>query len=400
MSVQKAYKFRLYPNVSQQKQMAKTFGCVRKVWNHYVDLFNVTVLDCTCPLLKKHYRSTTELKQEYPYFAEVSAAALQQKANDFKEYMDQKFNKNRKKKLGQPKFKSKRDKQSFRLPNQKFYIKGNRIQLEKIGKVKIVLDREIPEDVKCINVTVSKNKAGQYFASVLVEQEIQSKPKTNKTVGIDVGLKSFLVTSDNESVANPRYFRENQAKLARLQRFQSRKKGSKKGEIKSSRWLKLQERINRLHNDIANQRSYFLHNISSWLVREYDVICSENLNVAGMLRNHKLAKSISDASWSELFRQIAYKSEWYGKHYYQIGMFEPSTQTCSNCGKQSIAKITLKDRTITCEFCGFVEDRDFRAAKNIKSFGVKNDSNRTQSDETAREVVTKSRKRKEASNKI
>ena len=300
---------------------------------------------------------------------EVSAAALQQKAMDFKEYRSQKFNKNRKKQLGRPKFKSKNDRQSFRLPNQKFYLKGNRIQLEKIGKVKIVLDRKIPDDVKYVNVTVSKNKSGQYFASVLVEETIQPKPKTNQIIGIDVGLESFLKTSENVTVENPRYFRKNQAKLARLQRLQSRKQGSKKGEIKSRRWLKLQGRINRLHRKIANQRDWFLHGISSKLVNNYDAVYSETLNVSGMLRNHCLAKSIADASWSTLFKYIGYKCEWYGRHYHQIGVFRPSTKTCTQCGQKDDS-ITLKDRTITCSFCGFTEDRDLRAAKNILAFGV------------------------------
>jgi putative transposase len=233
-----------------------------------------------------------------------------------------------------------------------------------------VLDREIPDDVKYVNVTVSRNPAGQYFASVLVEQEVQPKPKTNKTIAFDAGLSSFIKTNENEDVENPRFYRKNQAVLSRLQRQQSRKNGSKKGVEKSSRWLKLQRRINRLHNKIANQRSFFLHNISSWLVREYDVIYSETLNVAGMLRNHCLAKSIADASWSELFRQLAYKSQWYGKHYHQIGMFEPTTKTCTGCGKKDDS-ITLKDRVLVCPFCGHVEYRDLRAAKNIHAVGVK-----------------------------
>ena len=370
MLVQKAYKFRLYPNVSQKIQLAKTFGCVRFYWNQQVARFlNWQQGD--------NFKSSTAYRNECEWMQEVSAAAIQQKEIDFKEYKSQKFNKNRKKQLGKPRFKKKNDKQSFRLPNQKFYIKGNRIQLEKIGKVKIVLDRKIHDDAKYVNVTVSKNKAGQYFASVLVEETVQPKPKTNKTVGIDVGLKSFLVTSDNETVENPRYFRKNQAKLAHLQRLQSRKQGSKKGETKSRRWLKLQARINRLHNKIANQRDYFLHNISTWLVNEYDVIYSETLNVAGMLRNHCLAKSIADVSWSRFFNYVDYKCRWYGKHYRQIGMFEPSTKTCSQCGEKDNS-ITLKDRTITCPYCGFTEDRDFRAAKNIKAFGVE-DAIRTQS---------------------
>jgi putative transposase len=345
------------------------------VWNRYVATFYSYDKEKNP---KPEYQSSTEIRNEFEWMQEVSAAALQQKAMDFKEYRNQKFNKNRKKQLGLPKFKDKHDRQSFRLPNQKFYIKGHKIQLEKIGKVNIVLDRPIPDGVKYINVTVSKNKSGQYFASVLVEETIQPKPKTNKTVGIDVGLKSFLVTSKNDFVDNPRYFRENQAKLSHLQRLQSRKQGSKKGEKKSVRWIKLQARINRLHRKIANQRDWFLHDISSKLVNKYDVIYSEDLNVAGMLRNHCLAKSIQDASWSTLFKYIDYKARWYGKYYHQIGTFEPSTKTCSQCGTVNNA-ITVKDRIFVCPHCGLTIDRDFNAALNIEAFGVK-DAIRTQSD--------------------
>jgi putative transposase len=355
--------------------LAKTFGCVRFVWNRYVETFNFYDKD-TNPT--PYFQTSTEIRNEFDWMQEVSAAALQQKEADFKEYKNQKFNKTRKKQLGRPKFKKKFERQSFRLPNQKFYIKDDKIQLEKIGKVKIVLDRQIPDDVKYVNVTVSKNKANQYFASVLVEEMIQPKSKTGKDAGIDVGLTCFLKSSEGDDVDNPRYFRENQAKLAHLQRLQSRKRGSKKGEKKSVRWLKLQARINRLHQLIANQRNHFLHCVSKRLVDNYDTIYSETLNVAGLLRNHKLAKSISDASWSTLFKYIGYKCMWYGKEHCQIGMFEPSTKTCSQCGKVNHA-MTLKDRVFVCPHCGFTIDRDFNAAINIKAFGVKN-AIRTQSD--------------------
>ena len=370
----KAYKFRLYPNVSQKIKLAKTFGCVRVVWNRWVAVFNSYDKE-TNP--NPVYQTSTQIRNEFEWMQEVSAAALQQKEIDFKGYKKQKFNKGRKKQLGRPKFKSKNGRQSFRLPNQKFYIKGSRIQLEKIGNVKIVLDRQIPDNVKYINVTVSKNKAGQYFASVLVEETIHHLPKTGKEVGIDVGLNSFLVDSEGKEIVNPRYFRENQAKLAHLQRLQSRKRGSKKGETKSRRWLKLQARINRLYNKISNQRKYFLHCVSKELVEKYDIIYSETLNVTGLLRNHCLSKSIADASWSKFFEYIDHKARWYGKHYHQIDMFYPSTKTCSRCGEKDNT-ITLKERVLCCPVCGLTEGRDFRAAKNIKAFGVK-DAIRTQS---------------------
>jgi len=360
--IQKAYKYRLYPNAGQREKLAKTFGCVRFYWNKQVECFgNYKPGD--------EFRSSTEYRKEFEWMQEVSAAAIQQKEIDFKEYKDQKFNKKRKKQLGQPNFKKKSGKQSFRLPNQKFYIKGNKIQLEKIGKVKIMLDREIPEDVKFINVTVSKNPDGKYYASVLVEEKVQQKPKTGKAVGIDVGLKTYVVTSEGETFENPRYFRKNQAKLSRLQKFQSKKRGSKKGEKKSRRWLKLQARINRLYQKIKNQRSFFLHNLSTYLVTQYDIICTEDLNVQGMMQNRCLAKSISDAAWSELFKQIDYKCLWYGKIYQKIARFYPSSKETSCC-KVKIENLTLKDRTLICPECGREAGRDYDAALTIKAVGV------------------------------
>jgi putative transposase len=362
MLTQKAYRFRLYPNVSQKILLAKTFGCVRFYWNQQVVRFiNYQKGD--------KFKNSTEYRNEFEWMQEVSAAAIQQKERDFEEFKRQKFNKKRKKQLGSPKFKKKNGKQSFRLPNQKFRILDNKIQLEKIGKVKIILDRELPTDVKFCNVTVSKNQAGQYFASVLVEETIQPKPKTGKAVGIDVGLKSFAVTSDGETFENPRYFRKNQAKISRIQLFQSKKQGSKKGEEKSRRWLKLQARLNRLHQKIKNQRSNFLHNLSTYLVTEYDIICTEDLNVQGMMQNHKLAKSIGDASWSMLFDQIEYKCLWYDKQHQEIDRFYPFSKTLNCCGVR-LENLTLKDRTLICPKCGKGVGRDFNSSLEIKAVGV------------------------------
>ena len=308
---------------------------------------------------------------------EVSAAAIQQKEMDFKEYKNQKFNKSRKKKIGRPKFKKKAGRQSYRLPNQKFAVLEEHIKLEKIGCVKIVKDREIPDDVKYVNVTVSRNPDGRYFASILVEEQVADKPKTGRTVGVDVGLKSFAELSDGTVVANPRYFRNSQAKLAKLQRRLSRKKGSKKGEKKSVRYRKLRARINRLHAQIVNQRKHFIHNLSKTLVEKYDVVTTEDLNVIGMLRNHKLAKSISDAAWSELFRQLDYKCEWYGKEHRKADRFYPSSQIHFECGFRN-RNLKLSDRTWLCPNCGDTVDRDINAAKNLNALGV-DSAERTQS---------------------
>lgn len=184
----RAYKYRIYPTESQKIKLAKTFGCVRFLWNKNVEIYQN----------KGEYKSSTKYRSEFDFLKDVSAAAIQQKEIDFKEFKKQKSSKTRKKKLGSPKFKSRRNRQSFRLPNQKFKLIGNKLQLEKIGKIRIVMDR--PTDGKLMSVTVSKDTCGDYFASILVEAIVEKLPKTDRSVGIDVGLKALITTSDGLQV--------------------------------------------------------------------------------------------------------------------------------------------------------------------------------------------------------
>ena len=356
----RAYKYRLYPNKAQQTLLNKTMGSCRFYWNNLVATFNSYDKENNP---NPQFKTQKKLKEEYEWLSEVSAAALQQKMQDFREFQKQLFSKNRKKSIGRPNFKKKSNRQSYRLPNQKFKVLEDKIQLEKIGKVKMVIDRPIPEDAKFVLVTVSKNCAGQYFVSICVETHINQKNKTNETVGIDLGLKEFATLSDGVVVANPRYFRENQSKLKRMQQHLSRKqKGSKRKE-------KCRLKVAKIHNDIANQRSNFLHNTTSMLVNNYDIISIEDLNVKGMMANHKLAKSIADVSFHEFRRQLEYKCLWYGKELVVIGRFEPTSKTCSCCGWKN-DNLTLKDRTFSCKGCGLEIDRDLNAAYNIKRLGV------------------------------
>lgn len=233
----KSYKFRLYPNKTQEVLLNKTFGCVRYFWNNQVASFNSYSKETNSTVL---FKTSTEVRKENEWMKEVSAAAIQQKEIDFKEFKKQRFSKSRKKPIGNPSFKKKDNKQSFRLPNQKFKIVENKIQLEKIGRVKIVMDRQLPNS-KLMSVTISKTTSGCFFASILIETEILHLNKTNKSVGIDVGLKNFYTSSDNITISNPRYFRESQSKLSKLQKHFSRKvKGS-------SRRNKLKIKISKLH---------------------------------------------------------------------------------------------------------------------------------------------------------
>lgn len=355
--VLKAYKFRIYPTIDQQQKLNQTFGCVRVVWNQLVENFNAYGSDSY-----KEKFSDKHIKEDprFPWLKDVSASPLQQKNMDFYETKKQFFDKKRKKPIGRMKFKKKSNRQSYRLPNQKFTLnqQESTIRLEKIGHVSVVIDRSLPEDTNYRSVTVSKTPTGKFFVSILVKEEIENKPLTGNKVGIDVGIKDLFNFSNGEKVDNPKWFRKNQAKLKKAQQHLSRKK---KG---SNRYKKQRLKVAKIHEKIANQRSYFLHNMSTSLVSNYDVICVEDLNVDGMKRNHKLAKSISDAGWSSFITMLEYKCDWYGKSLVKVDRFFPSSQTCSSCGHKD-GKKELSIRQWECYNCGQIHDRDLNAANNI-----------------------------------
>ena len=355
MMTLKAFKYRLYPTAQQQILLNKTFGCVRVVWNHNVEVFNKFDKKLT---EQEQPLSTTQLKKKFEWMNEVSAAALQQKEMDFKAFKKNYFSKSRKKKIGRPSFKNRDSNQSYRLPNQKFTLNDSSIRLEKIGKVKLVVDRAVPVGCQFMSVTVSKNKCGQFFASVLVEMEIIHKPKTGKSIGLDIGLKTFLTGSDGLTVENPSYFRESQAELRQAQQHLSRKK---KGSVRRK---KARLKVAKIHNNIANQRNTFIHQITTKLINAYDFIAIEDLNVAGMVKNRKLAKSISDASFAEFYAVLSYKAAWYGKAVVKVDRWFASSKTCSCCGWKN-EKLTLSDRTFNCSSCGLEKDRDLNASENI-----------------------------------
>lgn len=367
----KAFKYRIYPNKSQKVLLSKTFGCIRVIWNANVESFNSYDKDSN-PKPKIIIKS--DLIIDKPWLNEISAAAIQQKIRDFQEITNQFFSKTRKKKIGRPSFKKKSGNQSYRLPNQKFSLKDNKIRLEKIGWVKISIDRNIPDNSKMLSCTISMNCCGQYFVSILVDVVIPNKGKTGKSVGIDLGLKSFATLSDGVVIDNIKFFREKQSEIAKIQRHLSRKN---KG---SNRHRKNKIKIARLYNKIANKRNNFLHNVATSLVNNYDVICIEDLNVSGMLSNHKLAKAISDTSFSMFRSMLEYKCNWYGKELVVIDRFYPSSKTCSKCGWKK-EDLTLSDRVFKCENCGIEIDRDLNAAINIQRVGVDILYNRMQRDE-------------------
>ncbi len=363
--VLRAYKYRAYPTKEQAEFLSQNFGCVRLLWNKLVSAFH-----SWSPTGPNPYVSEKSLKDnpEYSFMNDVISYALQQKRMDFDETKKQYFNKKRKVKIGKMKFKSKSsNRDSFRIPGQALGFSAcvnfdlGTIKLPKMSPLKIIIDRKFTGTLK--SVTVSRNPSNQYFVSVLVEEEIELKRNTGRSIGIDLGLTHLAILSNGIKFENPRWFRESQAKLKRAQQHLARKtKGS-------NRRKKQRIKVARIHQKITNQRSWFHHNLSSWLVNNFDVICTEDLSVQNMVRNHKLSKSISDAGWSSLVSMISYKSSWYGRTFHKIDRWEPTSKTCSCCGAKAEA-MDLSVREWVCSSCGTSHDRDINAARNILNTGL------------------------------
>ncbi len=366
MEILKAYKYRIYPTKEQSIYLDRNFGAVRFLWNQFVASFNSFDKG---PCLPQDEKIIKDLPQN-DWMKNVISYALQQKRVDWVEYKKQFFNKKRKVKLGRPKFKSKgRSNDSFRIPvadgcairPKDISLETGRIKLPKMAAMKIVVDRKFNGKPK--SVTVSKNKCNQYFVSILVEEELELKQNTGRSIGIDLGLKDLLIASSRMKISNPRWFRETQSKLKRAQQHLSRKQKS------SNRYNKQRVKVAKIHQKIANQRNFVYHNLSTWLVSNYDTIIMEDLNVRGMVKNRKLSKSISDAAWSTLVEMIKYKATWYGKTFHQIDRFYPSSKTCSCCGHK-LDSLELSVREWTCPSCNTYHDRDLNAAINIQNKGL------------------------------
>jgi len=301
----------------------------------------------------------TQLKNqpEYVWLNGVNAQSLQQSLRRLDVAYNNFFNK----RADFPNFKKKHSKQSFLVPQGfKIDFEKRLLHIPKFKPIKIILHREIEGTMKSVNIT--KTPSGKYFASVFCEIEKVIKPKKKgKQIGIDLGLKYFLVTSNNERVDTPQYLRKSEDKLKRLQIYLSRKvKGS-------NRRSKAHIKVAKLHEKISNQRNDFLHKLSHLLVSENQTIFAEDLHVKGIIANHHLAKSVSDSGWSEFVRQLKYKSEWNGVYFGQIDRFFPSSKRHYSCGWIN-ESLSLKDREWTCQ-CGQVVERDFNAAQNILLFG-------------------------------
>jgi putative transposase len=354
----KAFKYRLYPNNPQKELVAKHIGHSRFVYNLALETKNAAYIGnnhnySAFDLVKQ----LPELKKELPWLKEVNSQSLQQSIQN----MDIAFKKFFKG-AGFPKFKKKSNKGSFSVP-QNVIIENDLLIIPKFKEgVKIKLHRPTQGTIK--SATISVTSTGKYFVSILCDtkEEAPNKApiKESTTIGCDLGIKDFLITSEGEVFENPKYLRKAQSKLKYVQRKYSKNKGKR-----------TKQRLALLHEKVANKRKDFLHKLSSKLISENQTIALETLAVKNMVKNHNLAQAISDASWSTFVTMLEYKAEWYGKNILRIGQFAPSSKTCSCCGNIN-RELQLKDREWTCSNCSTVLDRDVNAACNIKSFALKN----------------------------
>ena len=367
--MKRAYKYKIKPTYKQQQQLLQAFGCARFIYNWGLD-------KKTKAWTNEHKTITyfelakelTALKntEEYKWLKNVPSECLQQSLRNLDNAYTQFF----KAKKGFPKFKSKKkSKDCSKYINAiKFDFDNWKVRIPKCGLIKMCKNKTFDlSTCKIGTLTVSLDKCGDYWCTIMVEdnkpQKSKAKISEETSVGIDLGIKDYAILSDGTKYSNPKYLEHYQARLAMLQRRLARTvKGSNRHEV-------MRLKVAKQYRKITNMRINFLHKLTTDLIRRYDTICLENLNVGGMLKNHKLANSIQSASWSEFVRQLQYKCDWYGKNVIFIGRFEPSSKTCSNCGYVK-SDMTLKDRKWICPICGKHHDRDINAAINIKRFAL------------------------------
>ena len=355
----KAFKYKINPTKEQSILLNKHIGASRFVYNLALEVKQMAwagnKVNLSCFALHSQLK---DLKTECEWLKEINSQSLQQSITN----LDKAYTAFFKGQNSFPKFKKKSDGGSFNIP-QNVLLKNGKLVIPKFKNgINIILHRPIKGVIK--SATISKTPTGKYFVSILCETGDAIKPKAkikeNTTIGIDLGIKNFIVASDGKEFDNPKFLRKAQSKLKYVQRKYSKYKGKR-----------TKQKLAILHEKVANQRKDFLHKTSSELIKNHDSLAIEDLNVKGMLANHKLAQSISDAGWSTFVTMLEYKADWYGKNILKIGRFEPSSKLHAKCGYIN-KELTLSDREWTCPKCSEVVLRDVNAAINIKSFALKN----------------------------
>ena len=358
MITKRAYKYRIYPDKEQRDFFERTFGCVRLFYNTSLDEMNKLYKE------KKEYKDITpaSYKERFPFFKEVDSLALANAQLNRNKALKSFFRKQNK----FPKFKAKRNKQSYSTNNQNVTVylseDGKYISLPKIKNIKIKMHRKFDGVIK--TVTVSKECDDTYYVSILVEENIEAKPKSNNSVGIDLGIKSYIVDSNSERIDNPKYLTKSLLRLAIEQRKLSHMK--KGGKNRNKQRIK----VARLHRRIRNQRNDFLQKLSSKYINENQVIVLEDLNIKQMEQDSRLSRLIVDASWSKFVSMLEYKGNWYGRDIIKVPTYYPSSQLCSSCGYQNKEIKDLSIREWVCPKCGATHSRDHNASINILNKGL------------------------------
>jgi putative transposase len=360
------YRYRLCPSLRQRQDLARVFGCARVVFNDSLRLreeCHATGGKISDSKVQRQVITLAKATPERAWLTEVPSVALVQACNDarraYRNWFDSRSGQRKGRRIGHPRFRRKHGRQSIRLTRNGFSLRGERLYVAKVGEIKVRWSRKLPSEPS--SVTVICEPDGRYYASFVVERTASLLPACGREAGIDVGLNRLAVTSDGEIIANPRFLRAKEVRLAKAQRAMSRKQKGSANRAKARR------RVAVLHRKVRETRLDHAHKTALRLIRDNQAVYAEDLAVSGLART-RLAKSVYDAGWAQLLRLMAEKAEHYGRTFHRIGRFVPSSQTCSYCGAKDGPK-PLSVRTWVCAPCGTVHDRDINAAMNILAAG-------------------------------